>query len=452
MSQDVIRCPNCGAANPSDRRQCAICDAALVEHRERRQRVTRIQRPVYDYASHEGEDDLLVRRAVSTPLGIVAGVILLVIIVAAAVAAFLTFGPTDDGGQDAIFSENLTPSVTSTVSATPFPTNTRPAPLIFPTVTPMPSPPTPTPEPTPCIKTAGSGDTIYGLASACGHRHFSIVDVVVEVNPELDCSSCLREGQTIEIPWPTPESDGEAEDAGAAVLPSETDAAEGEGDAVVAVAANEFGTPDALATLFVEPTLRPGLMWHYVQEGETLISIVSTYNADAKVLSDINPELDFGQCDFGARFGGPDCNVLLVQGQRLRVPAPTPTPTLSLTPSGSETPTPTATPTVNIPTAFSPRDGSYFDANSLVTLRWSATGSLAMNENYLVAVTDLDTGLVYQARTQELYYVLPDAWQPTNGRTQTFEWTVSIATVNGTQILSIRETTIAREFTWQGQE
>ena len=220
---------------------------------------------------------------------------------------------------------------------------------------------------------------------------------------------------------------------------------------MVAVSANDFGTPDALATFNVEPTLRPGLMWHIITEGETMISNASQYNADAKVLSDVNPEVDFPQCDFSERFGGPNCSVILIPGNRVRVPAPTPTPTLSPTPSGSETPTPTASPTFNVPVLYSPEEGAYFDKNTLVTLRWSASGTLASNEAYLVVVTNLDSGDVYQANTRDLSLVLLDQWQPRNERTQEFEWIVSIAVMNGDRVMSTRETTNPRHFRWQGR-
>ena len=96
-----------------------------------------------------------------------------------------------------------------------------------------------------------------------------------------------------------------------------------------------------------------------------------------------------------------NCSVILIPGNRVRVPAPTPTPTLSLTPSGSETPTPTASPTFNVPALYSPEEGAYFDKNTLVTLRWSASGTLASNEAYLIVITNLDSGEVYQANTRD---------------------------------------------------
>lgn len=451
------RCPNCGANNPLELRHCAICRTALVVNsREQAQRLSKkdiaSSPTAYDFA--EGEDDLLLRRISDSPLGTFVGLVLLVLGILAAVGAFLALKPEGEnnpqtGGQV----RTALPTVSNTPAPTALPTNTRPAPLFLPTITPLPATPTPTATEGPCIKTAGPGDTVYGLAQQCGHRHLSIVDVIIAENPALTCSACLQEGQTIEIPWPTATPGGEDESGGFVTPAGDTASlgASGGQEAVAQMAVNQFGTPDSLATLFVEPTLRPGLMWHTIGEGENLIIVASTYGADAKVLSDINPEIDFGQCDFSSRYGGPQCNVILIPGQRMRVPAPTPTPTLPPTLSGSETPTPTPTATFNVPLAYLPPEDAEFNANSLVTLRWSASGTLGVNESYLITVTNLDTDDQYHFQTRDLFYVLPDEVQPTRRRTDEFEWVVSIAAMDGTEILATREQTEPRHFFWQGR-
>jgi phage tail protein X len=462
-SKQTKRCPNCGANNPSAASQCAICDT-LFESPSRwsgKGNPAVIPRPrssATDYDPGAGEDDLLIQGASSTPLGIILGGVVVLVLIGALLIALMVFGGGDgDTVQTEPLVSEAAPSPVLTLSPPPtaFPTNTRSAPITFPTITEPPATYTFTPTEGPCVKTARAGDTLYGLAQECGHRDLSIVDVIVETNAGLDCDSCLREGQTVEIPWPTstpglPETDPESENSDEIGAEIQSDTTQSEGNEVE-VAANEFGTPDALATFNVEPTLRSGLMWHTISEGETMISIASQYHADAKVLSDINPEVDFPQCDFSARFGGPNCSVILIPGQRLRVPAPTPTPTLSPTPSGSETPTPTPTATYNIPVSYSPAEGDYFDRNNLVTLRWSASGTLASNEAYLVVVRNLDSDAEYRTETRELFFVLLDEWQPRNGRTQEFEWTISIAVMNGDRVMSTREMTAPRHFRWQGQ-
>ncbi|NDJ87230.1 MAG: LysM peptidoglycan-binding domain-containing protein [Chloroflexi bacterium] len=464
------RCPTCGAANDPEARQCLICGAALAESprriSQRAQTPTPQDERVYD--SHEGEDDLLAQGISSTPLGAAFGFVLLVMVLfAAGAGAFLALDGDDSSddvssGSAPLGSESPAPS--RTASITPQPTNTRAAPVNFPSVTPMPATATATETPGPCIKTAGAEDTIYGLALECGHRDFSIVNVIIEMNDGLDCETCLREGQTIEIPLPTATPGGEtatAEDTqdddveSGSTGQGQSDAALAAGESDVAAAAtvpvNEFGTPDLVATLRQEPTLRPGLMWHTVEQDETMISIAVQYGIDAKIISDVNPEIEFGQCDFSERFGGEACTVMIYEGQRIRVPAPTSTPTSLPSPSGSETPTPSPSPTFNVPSANQPPDDTRFDANSLITLRWTATGSLAPNEFYQVSVRNLDTGEAYQGRTTDLFFVVPADWQPTDGGSQGFEWSVSIVVIQDGQVQSMREATVPRQFFWQGR-
>jgi phage tail protein X len=386
---------------------------------------------------------LLVRGIANTPLATLLGLVLCVLI---AIGAFILGRSV--AGDDETKNQPVAQAISTMGSNTPgtppptaIPTNTRPAPPLYPTITPT---MTETPTPAPCIKSAREGDTVYGLAQQCGHRHLSIVPIILTQNPGLECEACLKIGQTIEIPWPTSTP---GEDTSAASPPGEANG----GDANVAPVVNEFGTPDALATFYAEPTLRPGLMWHVVQDGQYLTEIIGLYNADAKVLSDINPEIEFRQCDYGLKYGGPNCSVTLYAGQRIRVPAPTPTPTLRPTLSGSETPTPTPTATYNVPELFMPEDGATFGADSLITLRWSASGTLATNENYLVTVANLDTRQTFQARTRDQFLVVPAEWQPRSGRTQDFEWVVAVAVLEGDQVVSTRQQTLPRRFTWQGQ-
>jgi phage tail protein X len=464
------RCNECGAINPHNTKVCKICGARLT----RRGKTARVARPVPApppgrYRSEYGEDDLLVRGVLSTPLGALAGLVMLALIVGLGVVVaseiLARAGADDSTGSKSGANENQVAVVTATdtPSTTPLPTNTRPAPMTFPTVTPRPATATPTPTEGPCIQQAVLGDTVYGLAQRCGHRNFSIVDVIVAENDGLACATCLQEGQEITIPWPTPTPGLPATDGDETSFNSNTNTTTGGGDTVnvaqQAPSVNEFGTPDALATLFVEPTLRPGLQWHTVQENENMIIIAQQYDADAKVLSDVNPEIDFAQCDFSERYGGPNCSVLLVPGQRMRVPAPPPTPTLSLTPSGSLTPTPTLTPTFNAPILIGPENDAEFGRNSLITVRWSALGTLGPNEVYLVTVREVaeddaatEALSVHEGQTDQLFFVLPDDWQPTGNALVQFDWTVAIATLNASgAVLSVREETPSRTFAWQGR-
>lgn len=462
-------CPNCGARNPSTHSHCVICGHHLATGRGG-YLVTQAN-PQRFYSSEEGEDDLVVHSISSISitgalvsvffialcLGILGGIIILLPRINDTQATSKNQtgekSPTVYNDPFVTYSPNEQPLFVTSAPSGPtvvmFPTNTRAAPLLLPTVTPQPVTPTFTPTEAACIQTARAGDSVYAMALRCGHRDLSVVDLIVEANPALECANCLREGQTLEIPWPTP-----TPDESGALLPAVVEvtaiAAAALGEALPTPNAAE-ATPEAIATLFVEPTLRPGLMWHRVASGETLISIASQYSADAKVLSDLNPEIEFRQCDFSMKFGGPNCNVIFYVGQQVRVPAPPPTATIPPTPSGSETPTPTATATFNVPISFSPADGTLFDANSLVTLRWSATGTLAANEAYLITVINTENNTRYTAQTTELFFVLPTDWQPRSD-TVVFEWTVEIVTLNeNNQPTGTRERTILRRFSWQGK-
>jgi hypothetical protein len=458
------RCPNCGAQNKSDAQVCAICDTPLKSTRyggrPRFSSPTIDQR--LDYDPGEGEDDLMVSGLWGTPLAAAIGLLLCAgISIGLAGLVYYLMEEDEPVTSQAIVSETPNPltQTATRIVPSPLPTNTRPALPLLPTVTSLPPSATPTPTEGPCIQTARSGDTVYGMALRCGHQHLAVVPLIVEMNIGLESEQALQEGQVLEIPWPTPTEgplatesgdEGSADEASGSNVPNESSAVNDGDQAPIEVAVNEFGTPDNLATLFVEPTLRPGLAWHTVSENETLINLISVYNADAKVISDLNPEIEFRQCDFRTKFGGENCSVILVPGQRVRVPAPTPTATIPPTPSGSETPTLTATPTFNVPQAFAPTENEQFGAQQLVTLRWTVTGTLASNEVYLVSVRNLDNDRTFQARTEELFFVLPETWQANEDRSFEYEWTVSIATIDGDQVIATRQQTPPRRFQWQG--
>ncbi len=459
-SRNHQRCPNCGANNPGNVAECLICGTLLSS----RKAATPTKSPSEGkkvnfkatYNPDEGEDDLMVRGIWNSPVMTIVGLLLCLLATGGAIVAGVMFIPDED--KEATSQAELiasgtaftgTPDNSPTPAPTALPTNTRPAPPLLPTITVTASN---TPEPTPCTKIAGAGDTLYGLAQECGHRHFAIVQVILTLNPQVECENCLAQGDTVVIPWPTATTDP---NAGAALPAGENDNSTGDvlvvaQDASGEAASNEFGTPDVLATLYVEPTLRPGLAWHIIQTDETLYTIISIYNADAKVIADLNPEIEFLQCDYGEKFGGANCSVFFSIGQRIRVPVPPPTATLSPTPSGSETPTPTITPTYNAPQPYQPIEDAAFDSDSLVTLRWTATGTLDINENYLITVTNLDTDEIFRARTRDQFLILPEDWQLGGDKAQEFEWIVEIAVLDGDQILSTRQPTIPRHFSWGG--
>jgi hypothetical protein len=284
-------------------------------------------------------------------------------------------------------------------------------------------------------------DDLYAILARCGHRHYDVMlGVVVDLN-ELEDPSRIQIGQKIEVPWPTSTPDPNA--IATAEVTSETSAL----DAAVAIS----GEPTRSSALAPRPTetMIPGVIWHEVQPDENILSIAYFYKANLKILSELNPEVTFSQCDFGNGAGGPNCIVELSIGQKIRVPEPTATPTLSPTPSGSETPTPTATATFNAPSPLNPADRAFFRNNEFVTLRWVTSGSLSPEQVYLVTVKDQTVPITYAATTRELYFIMPEAWHQPDATRHDFEWTVSVIDSNNPD--HPYYVTEPRLFTWQGQ-
>ncbi|SRR5690554_5368693 len=463
-SKRTQECPICGASHPLSSHNCSNCGAALPGEPVQVVPVpepaeTDERRPRYDPA--EGDDDLYAGEVVGGLwrwIAVVGIVIALALGIGIGVGAMELLRGDDEPPEETAPAqvELLTPpaptdalTVAPEGDAPPAPTETPRPTFNLTTVTPAPPSPTPSPTEGPCMQTAGQGDTIYGMAIRCGHRDLSVVDLILDVNDMSDPNQ-LQLGQTLEIPWPTPTPGGEPVEAPDAD-PSDEVGAEGEEvSAQPTMAVNEFGTPDALAQYQnIEPTLRPGMAWHTVQAGETILSIATQYGAGIETLSQINPEIAFLQCDFGSPTGGENCSVMLSQGQRVRVPVPLPTMTYTPSPVGTLTPTPTPTATFNAPFLLSPDDGVEFRADQMVTLRWGGTGTLGTNERYLVQVVDQALDREYRELVTGISLILPAEWQPQDGRAHTFEWKISLATIGADQsVLSDDYATAPRKFIW----
>ena len=483
---DAQLCPICGAGQPLSARTCSICGAVLPGERTPVAPSAPVapaggRAPRYDPA--EGDDDLYVGDLSPRMwrLTLFGGVVLALVVGLGIGVAISQIG--NDSGDDPTREESpafdaaveglpapetptaagptAPPTATSrsaspTVPIGPTATMTSRAVLSIPTVTPVPPSPTLTPTPGPCYQTAQSGDTILEMAIRCGHRDMAVIDEILRIN-DMESASELQINQTLEIPWPTATSGAPSEaDTGAepdteAMLDSSS--AEGAAVASSQVVYNEFGTPDALQKYQdMEPTLRPGQAWHSVTSGETILSIAVQYDTDIETLSQINPEVPFLQCDYGMASGGPNCSVMLVEGQQLRVPVPLPTQTLTPTPSGSLTPTPTATATFNAPYLLSPENGQRFRSDEIVTLRWGGTGNLGPNECYLVSVQDQVNGQIYSVPVSDTSYILPGGWQPDDGDRHTFYWTITLVTVDdNNNVLSESFQTEPYMFDWESR-
>lgn len=300
-----------------------------------------------------------------------------------------------------------------------------------------------TPTREPCYQDVQSGDTLYSVVARCGYNEFeSIFAIVQEINAIPDPAFIVL-GQRIEIPWPTETPDP-------STLPTEEGTGEASSGSDVVVSDNGSPLEATFDPLFIPTaTLQPGIQFHTVVDGDSITTIIIQYSANVEALSQLNPEIEFPQCDFGQTFGGPRCAPLLFQGQQVRVPAPTPTPTLSPTPSGSETPTPVPTPTFNAPSVLSPDNRSLFRRDQLITLRWLGSGTLADEQAYRLRVEDTTAGIIYSVDTISNSFIVPADWQGQDSARHVYTWTVSVIDLDTPDTLYF--TTEVRSFTWEGR-
>lgn len=450
-------CPICSTPAHRNAVVCSACGASLrgvktIDNGTEAQPAA----PGYDH--HYGETDLsesnLHWKAGNYILG---GMLTLAILACVSVVFLLGIRFYDTLSAPSRMTETAaapTPEAPQFVESSPQPT------LYLPTVTPAPPTRTltptvgPTDTPGPCMQAVLPNDSLIVMVQRCGHRDLAVIDLVLQLN-NLERADLIQAGQILEIPWPTstPDPNAQAEpteevensDASA------DDSASTEGDESANSSSGSVAIAVDLSVTRVEPTatLQPGVQWHEVTQGEDIISIAERYGANIKIMSELNPEVTFSQCDFGKFGGGEQCIVTIYQGQYLRVPAPTPLPTLSPTPSGSETPTPTATPTFNAPSALSPDNRMLFRRAELVTLRWVASGTLTSEQTYRVYVKDLTTGTVYSGDTTDLSFIIPQEWQGRDSRRHEYEWSISVIDLNNPD--QPYYTTQTRTFTWEAQ-
>lgn len=455
------QCPICGAAYPLEASRCTQCGAALrgvpapalpplpAEEVSPRQAklTTRAtgESALPDWALGDADlnEGLLPQapvRGLFIGCALIGVILILALFLISRQGTAVTTGtetgtPTANGTPPAVGMLD-TPGFGSLTPVMPPPTNTRimvvPT-MAFDTVTPMLPTPTLTPTRAPCIQVAAQDDTLYGLATRCGYRDMSIIPEILRIN-DMQSAAELQIGQSVEIPWPDQASEGNSSED----------------------ATSEGGVDPALATsdpMSLEPTLPPGVTWYTVKTGDTALSIVLDLDINIRILRDLNPEMSFDTCDFGQVGGGPSCNVMVFEGQRVRVPAPTPTATVPPTLTGSETPMPTPTPTYNAPFSISPSDNMLFEAFELPTLRWVASGVLGQDEVYLLTVDDRTGGVLYYVTTRDLSFQAPPDWQPTDGRRHVFAWNVAVARLQpgSNTAAPTAFKTDTRTFTWESR-
>jgi LysM repeat protein len=468
LAQPFKLCPICETVNHVNAAVCVTCGTSLADVPA----VTgtgAVEQSTTEYDFRYGETDLqeaslrrkaqlyLAGMAVTLAVIMCAGITLMAYPLVAQVAQQVN----PPGAPDANGVSGL-----GLVTNTPRPTVLLPTVTLGPpTLSPTPSP-TPTytatlsPTPEPCIQQVQPLEGLYSVVGRCGHRDLFVITQVMELN-DLVNDTDIRPGDTLIIPWPTPTVDPNA-------APSDEPEADGEASGMeganlaVAMARGDGGAGaatmdevDLNATLLADPffvptaTLPPGIQEHRVSSGENVSIIIDSYNTSIEVLQQLNPQISFSQCDFGTRYGGERCIVLLSVGQMLRVPAPTPTPTLSPTPSGSETPTPTPTATFNAPSVSSPSNRAFFRRDELVTLRWVASGALSANERYRVSVESVTADEAYTADTSDLFLIIPPEWQGRSAGRYEYRWSVAIVDLD--QPDELKYATVPRAFTWEGR-
>jgi hypothetical protein len=441
LTQAYKICPICGSPAHPNASLCSTCGTTLEDVAATVEKPKRGS-PLGGYDPRFGETDLLEADTRSRAPLVIATVLLaalllvcggMIFALGARMAASFAPPPTF----------TLVPTQGSAAQQTPLPlvTNTPRPTFVFVTVTPAPPTATATPTQGPCTVTVQPGNDLLGLAYSCGHRSMEIIPLILELNG-LDAPENMQVGQVLEIPWPTPTPDPNA-------ITTEEAAPEGDEtaldpDETLAPVEQALAVSAALAT----QTLQPGVMWHRVSPQENILIIAERYGANIEILSQLNPQVTFSQCDYSSYTGGPNCIVLLYEGQLIRVPAPTPTPTIQPTASGSETATPTPTPTQNVPSLTSPGDLSLFRREDIITLRWVATGALTGDQVYRVTIEDTTEGIAYTADTRDLFFIVPPEWQGADTRRHEFRWSVSV--VDTTAPDDPLYTTEPRRFSWEG--
>lgn len=296
--------------------------------------------------------------------------------------------------------------------ASPTPSNSPEAPTEAPTETPTPGP---------YIHRVQAGEGLYGIIAQYGYTNSSVFAAILALNPNIPNENSLPVGQEIMIPrmthTPTPPNY----------------------EATVALAGTlGIRLPDQFAD-------NTRFECHNVVDNESMIDIADQYNTTIQILSSLNPEISFYNCDFNNRSGGPNCSPLIRPGQCVQVPLPTPTPTLSPTPSGNETATPT--PTYDPPRVINPPNEAVVSGNIL--LRWVSVGILGTDEYYFVDVNNRTSGETFTQVTKDTSLRLPSEMLPPEGAQHEIEWRVTVVRGQGEDYVVIGGVMPARIFRWQ---
>ena len=292
------------------------------------------------------------------------------------------------------FQNTATPVIAANVTSTASPTNSPPPTFTF-TPTPTESPvPTDTPQP-PIEYKVVAGDTCVAIAA----KHNVSSQSIILLN-HLDPNCNLSVGRNLLIPLPTPTP---------TPLPSATLGA-------------------AVATQVERTT-------YTVHLGDTLAGIAKFYGVTVADLMDVN-----GISDPAAITAG---QVLIIPLERVVTPGPSPTPT--------------PPPPWPAPNQLLPADGQTFNAGDVVTVQWTAVGTLRTNEYYIVNVEDVtcNCARVLRQATTETKLIVPGTFRHTDNSLHVYRWTVTTGHLRAgdtalPQYDSAGASSPIRDFVWMG--
>ena len=168
-------------------------------------------------------------------------------------------------------------------------------------------------------------------------------------------------------------------------------------------------------------TLLPGVMWHTVQPNENIVAIAFEYHTDVQVLSQLNPEITFSQCDFGNAGGR-----TRLHGHDLRRAADA-----RARANAHARRSRRRSPAARLPRRRSRRLSTRrarsarriapcSRSDELITLRWVGSGTLSEGDTYRVHVEDLTAGRT----TRRTRPICPSSCPPT-GRDRTGSATIT---------------------------